>query len=212
MSKINNEDKYLLVVSKTSPLTKEREEELKKQFEFVPYVDEDGDSCMEAETFNAYTSLVQFMKRKYHISIESHSAWRSVETQQKLYDEFLAQKGEEWTKSHVALPGTSEHHTGLAFDLKINYDFLPVSLRSKANTLAKKLKIRNKIFKTIEKEAVQFGLIKRYSAEKKDITGYNEEDWHFRYVGVENAKKIYKSGMCLEEYVHSLEQKISRVK
>ena len=51
------------------------------------------------------------------------------------------------------------------------------------------------------------GLIKRYDSSKKDITGVNGELWHFRYVGVENAKKIYESGMCLEEYVRELELK-----
>jgi len=115
-------------------------------------------------------------------------------------------------KTHVANPGASEHHTGLAFDLRFKHVLIPESLRSKATTLAHKLGLKKKIFQIIEKEAVQFGLIKRYHAGKESITGVKEEDWHFRYVGREHAEAMYKSGMCLEEYVKELVLKNEKVK
>ena len=156
---------------------------------------------MEAETFKAYTLLVRLMKEKYHIDLDSHSAWRSIATQEKVYEDLTKKFGEEWTKTHVAIPGTSEHHTGLAFDLRFKSSFVPKILRNKANFLAKKTGIQKKIFEIIEKEALQFGLIKRYDESKEAITGVKGEAWHFRYVGVEHAKEMHQRDMCLEEYV-----------
>ena len=199
--------KYLLIVSKEKPLTLQRQLWMQENFKFVPYTDEDGESMMEEETFNAYLGLITLMRKKYHYDVNSHSAWRSIETQKKVYSELAKEYGEEWAKNHVAIPGTSEHHTGLAFDLRFKPVLVPESFRDKFKQVAKKSGLFERMFKIIEKEAVQFGLIKRYDSSKKDITGVNGELWHFRYVGVENAKKIYESGMCLEEYVRELELK-----
>lgn len=212
MNEENNLDKYLIIVSKTLPLTQEKEEWLKENFSYVPYNDEDGQSCMEEETFKAYQALVKLMKEKHHIDVDSHSAYRSIATQEKVYQDLAKTHTKEWMDTHVAKPGQSEHHTGLAFDLRFKHALVPEILRAKANSLAKKTGMQKKIFQTIEKEAIQFGLIKRYHANKEEITGYLEEDWHFRYVGKEHAKKIYESGMCLEEYVKELKIKSEKTK
>lgn len=204
---INNEvelDKYLIIVSKQMPLTIEKETWLKDNFEYVPYKDQDGDSYMEVETFRAYTALVRLMKEKHHIDIDAHSAWRSIETQKKVYQDLAKTHPKEWLDKYVAWPGESEHHTGLAFDLRFKYTFVPEFLRGKVNSLAGRMGLKKKVFKLIEKEAAQFGLIKRYNESKEEITGIPEEDWHFRYVGIEHAKKMYESNMCLEEYVEQL--------
>lgn len=200
-------DKYLFIVSKDKPLSLEKHVWMKKNFEYVPYTDEDGESCMELETYKAYTALIMVMKKKYHLDVDSHSAWRSVATQEKVYKEMAEKYGEDWAKSHVAIPGTSEHHTGLAFDLRFKPSIVPESLRERAKQIIKKTGMQSKIFALIEKEAVKFGLIKRYDSSKEEITGVKGEAWHFRYVGVEHAKKMYESGMCLEEYVRELELK-----
>ena len=204
MNKENKLDKYLLIVSKSNPLNEEKDEWIKENFEFVPYTDEDGESCMEVETFRAYTALVALMKKKYHLDVNSHSAYRSIERQQQVYDQMVKLYGEEWAKGHVATPGTSEHHTGLAFDLRFKSSFVPEFLRGTANKISKRTGYQKKFFEILEKEAVQFGLVKRYKAGKEDITGFKEEAWHFRYVGVEHAKKMYETGMCLEEYTKEL--------
>jgi len=212
MASENTFDKYLIIVSNALPLTEEKEEWLKENFEYVPYTDEDGQSFMELQTYKAYTALVQLMKKKHHIDVDSHSAGRTVATQAKVYEDLAKTHDENWMKTHVANPGASEHHTGLAFDLRFKHVLIPESLRSKATTLAHKLGLKKKIFQIIEKEAVQFGLIKRYHAGKESITGVKEEDWHFRYVGREHAEAMYKSGMCLEEYVKELKLKNEKVK
>ena len=212
MSTENKLDKHLIIVNKTLPLTEEKEELLKENFNFVPYTDEDGESCLEEETYKAFNALANLMKKKYHIEIDIRSAWRSIETQKKVWQELLEEHGEEWVKTHVAIPGQSEHHTGLAFDVRFKYPFVPEALQGKAKFLAQKAHLHKKIFKIIEKEAVQFGLVKRYHADKEDITGYKEEDWHFRFVGVEHAKEMYEKGMCLEEYVKELKLKSEKAK
>lgn len=207
MSNVNELDKYLIIVSKKLPLTEEKEAWIKENFEFVPYTDEDGKSFLESETYKAYISLVKLMKEKYHINVDSHSAGRTIERQEKVYNDMLLKHGKEWVEKHVAVPGESEHHTGLAVDLRFKHVFVPEFLRSKAYSLAGKTGIKKKIFQIIEKEAIQFGLIKRYPSGKEAETGINEEFWHFRYVGIEHAKAMYESKMCLEEYVKDLKLK-----
>ena len=57
MSTENKLDKHLIIVNKTLPLTEEKEELLKENFNFVPYTDEDGESCLEEETYKAFNAL-----------------------------------------------------------------------------------------------------------------------------------------------------------
>ncbi len=83
-------------------------------------------------------------------------------------------------------PGTSEHNAGLAMDI--------ISLeQSFENT---------KAFAWLKEHAQDYGFILRYPKDKEHITEIIYEPWHWRYVGVENAKRIKASGLCLEEYLH----------
>ncbi len=200
----NETDKYLMIVSKSQPLTLERETWLAENFEYVPYTDEDGNSKMEVETFKAYTALVNHIKKKHHLDIDARSAWRSIETQQNVYVQMANEYGADWADSHVAAPGTSEHHTGLAFDIRYKPSFVPEVLRAKAIAIAKKIGLHKKAFEIIEEEAVNFGFIKRYDSSKEKETGVPGEAWHYRFVGKEHAKAMHETGMCLEEYVKFL--------
>lgn len=90
----------------------------------------------------------------------------------------------------IAAPGASEHHTGLAADIVTpSYQGLDDGY---ANTAAAKWLLEN---------APGYGFILRYPKDKTDVTGINFEPWHYRYVGVDAAKKIMDAGLCLEEYV-----------
>lgn len=92
--------------------------------------------------------------------------------------------------SWVAPPGTSEHHTGLALDIVTpKYQNLD---HGYANTDAAKW---------LKDNAYKYGFILRYPKGKEDITEITFEPWHYRYVGIEHAKKIYESNVCLEEYL-----------
>ena len=90
----------------------------------------------------------------------------------------------------VALPGTSEHHTGLALDI-VSSSYTALTRRQE---------------KTAEQQWLmehcwEYGFILRYPEEKGDITGIYYEPWHYRYVGREAALEIRDSGLCFEEYL-----------
>lgn len=82
-------------------------------------------------------------------------------------------------------PGTSEHNAGLAMDI--------TSLEQSFEN--------SKAFAWLSENAADYGFILRYPKDKQHITEIIYEPWHWRYVGVENAKKIKSSGLCLEEYL-----------
>ena len=124
--------------------------------------------------------------------------YRTQEEQQQLMDEKIeAYENEGKTKPEakklaeqwVAIPGTSEHQLGIAVD--INAD------TSKSS--------RDDVYKWLEENAHRYGFIKRYPSNKTDITGVINEPWHYRYVGKEAASEIYSQGICLEEYIETLE-------
>ncbi len=82
-------------------------------------------------------------------------------------------------------PGTSEHNAGIAMDICSLYQSF-----DKSNE-----------YKWLEEHAADYGFILRYPKDKVNITKIVYEPWHWRYVGVENAKAIKQSGKCLEEYL-----------
>lgn len=160
----------------------------------VKVKDIDGDTIFsEKETLKAYNKLKKSLKKK-NINIDIVSIFRSIESQQKLWDDWTTQKGIEYVKKYVARPGYSEHHTGLAIDICILKDGKPMSDESM-------LEDRKKTFNDIHKELYKYGFILRYPREKEEITGYSYEPWHFRYIGITEAKEIYEKGITLEEYV-----------
>ncbi len=93
--------------------------------------------------------------------------------------------------SYSALPGQSEHQTGLCVDLITSdmKDKLTVDFENKA------------AFAYLSENAHKFGFILRYPKGKEEITGYVYEPWHYRFVGREVATEIYRSGLTLEEYL-----------
>lgn len=127
------------------------------------------------------------------------SAYRTVEYQQTLYDnkvasflaQGLSQKEAEAEAGHiVALPGTSEHHLGLAMDIvDESYQILD---EGQENTAVQKWLMEN---------SWRYGFVLRYPCDKGDITGIIYEPWHYRYVGKAAAKEMFQQGICLEEYL-----------
>lgn len=122
------------------------------------------------------------------------SPFRSYETQVSLYNAEVKKwmnKGMEKAEAKekaatvVAKPGTSEHHTGLAID----FNSVEASFEN------------TKMYKWLDKNAQDYGFILRYTEEKQSITGVIHEAWHWRFVGINEAKKIKASGLCLEEYL-----------
>lgn len=123
------------------------------------------------------------------------SGWRSMREQREIWDGSMAENGTEFTRKYVALPGCSEHQTGLAIDLALrsdNIDFIRPDFPCDG------------ICGRFRALAADYGFIERYQAGKEHITGIAAEPWHFRYVGRPHARLMSDNGLCLEEYVELL--------
>lgn len=120
------------------------------------------------------------------------SGWRSVEEQIDIYEESLRENGPEFTARFVAMPGHSEHQTGLAVDLGLRrqlMDFIRPDFPYKG------------ICQKFRELAPAFGFLERYPAGKEHITGIAHEPWHFRYVGTPHSEIMVSKGLTLEEYL-----------
>lgn len=104
------------------------------------------------------------------------------------------------TAKLVAPPGTSEHESGLAADI-VSTDYLKTNSDLTATVFDK-----TSAYTWLAANCAKYGFILRYPEDKVDKTKYEYESWHFRFVGVDNAKKIVASGLCLEEYVAKLDK------
>lgn len=112
------------------------------------------------------------------------SGFRSYSLQSQIYNKNCYMYGQEITDTFSARPGFSEHQSGLAIDVNtISDDF---AYTPEAAWLAE--------------NCWKYGFIIRYPLGKEHITGYKYEPWHIRFVGYDMAKKIYSSGLTLEEY------------
>jgi len=89
------------------------------------------------------------------------------------------------TRQTVADPGSSEHHTGLAFDITV------------PGTIFKGT--REQIW--LHKNCWDYGFVIRYQEDKEAITGYLAECWHIRYVGLPHSTDMRDRNLCLEEYL-----------
>ncbi len=128
------------------------------------------------------------LKNNYHIDIMS--GYRTYDYQEKIYNKLISEKGLNYAFRHIAPPGASEHQTALAIDICVYRN----------NRCYIEHDITN--FKEIEwlhNNAYRFGFILRYPEGCEDITGYNYEPWHFRYVG-NMASYFYYNDLTLEEY------------
>lgn len=120
------------------------------------------------------------------------SGYRSSQEQRSIYEDSLKENGTEFTKKYVALPGCSEHQTGLAIDLGLNQEHIDFIRPDFPYT---------GICQNFRNAAPDYGFIERYAKEKENITGISHEPWHFRYIGFPHSKIIAKKGLSLEEYI-----------
>ena len=125
------------------------------------------------------------------------SGYRSNQLQRRLYEDETAsylEKGyprdnaESMAANAVAVPGTSEHETGLSVDLnEVSDDFK-----------------YTEAYRWLSENAEDYGFVQRYPEDKQEITGIITEPWHYRYVGQAAAKAMNAKGLCLEEYAAGL--------
>ena len=124
------------------------------------------------------------------------SAYRSLEEQRHIHDEYVSQWGEAAAKQYVLPVGASEHHTGLAVD------FSSVSDECAEDSDACSLATSGAAW--LEENAWKYGFILRYPDGKRDITGVGYEPWHYRFVGVPLATAMQGSSMTFDEVIAEL--------
>mgnify|MGYP006136708013 CR=1 FL=1 len=121
------------------------------------------------------------------------SAYRSLQEQEELYDEFVAKNGREMAALYVSPVGSSEHHTGLSVDFS--------SVSNDCSEDSDSCSLSQTAAAWLANNAHRFGFIQRYPQGKQDITGVGYEPWHYRFVGVPLATAMIDSDMTFEEVV-----------
>lgn len=155
---------------------------------------------MESTAALAAEALVRELRAVGYEDIVITSGYRSYEYQQILFNTYLGNemsKHPSWTAeqcraevlTYSALPGESEHQTGLCMDL--------ISTR---NVVLDESFAHNPVYEWLTANAHHFGFILRYPKGDEATTGYSYEPWHYRFVGVEAATRIREKGWTLEEY------------
>lgn len=189
---------YLVLVNKENKLPDTWEEEL----QITSTTNSIGDEVqVESTAYEEYLKLKDEVEKELadqKVVLELDSAYRSTAAQQEIWDDFTEKYGEDYVKKYVAVPGYSEHHTGLALDLYFNID-------GKDIVENEDLVQYPEIWDAIHEKLAEHGFILRYLEGKEEITGYGYEPWHIRYVGSpEVAKEITDKGIVLEEYLGKL--------
>ena len=128
------------------------------------------------------------------VTLTPCSGYRSYDRQKNNYNNKVAYyedlgytKDEALEKAATIImpPGSSEHNLGYAMDIVCVDEWFEDTDE----------------FKWLMENAQDYGFILRYPKDKQDITKVIYEPWHWRYVGVEHAKKMKDSGQVLEEYL-----------
>lgn len=173
----------LILVNASHPLSRQNITDL------TPVDDAHPKILLRREAARALKRLLEASAAKD--AIIPVSGYRTMEEQEDIYEKSRKENGEEFTRKYVALPGCSEHQTGLAIDLGLNQgeiDFIRPYFPYDG------------ICGEFRKAAPEFGFVERYGRDKEEITGIAYEPWHFRYVGTPHAEIMTKKGMALEEY------------
>ncbi|WP_342604199.1 D-alanyl-D-alanine carboxypeptidase family protein [Peribacillus sp. FSL E2-0159] len=147
---------------------------------------------MRSEAAAAISKLFTESK-KQGVSLLGVSAYRSHATQVALFDSYVKRDGYAKAITYSALPGTSEHETGLAIDVT----------GGNGKCAAQDCFGGTKEAKWLQAHADDYGFIIRYPKGKESVTGYKYEPWHLRYVGKSIAQTIMSQGITLEEYYYT---------
>ncbi len=160
--------------------------------DYIPKDLEEISSCVEGTRLLVKDARIHFEKlcesaTKENMKIRAISSYRSYAYQKKLYNNYVQKDGVELADTYSARPGFSEHQTGLVVDIdnyKTDYNHFETT----------------KEFTWMQENAYKYGFILRYPKGKEEITGYDYEAWHYRYVGVDIATAIHNTNLTLDEY------------
>lgn len=157
----------------------------------VPFYANEGDPkrLMVEEAARALEEMFTAAS-KDGMQLKAVSGYRSYERQEAIFAYNAERYGAEKANRVSAHAGQSEHQTGLTMDLSA--PSLGGSLTEKFGSTPEG--------EWVAENAYKYGFIIRYLKGKEDITGYQYEPWHIRYVGKEAAKEIHNAGITLEEF------------
>lgn len=164
----------------------------------ITNVRNDGRSESMVETAEkALQAMFIEMEIAGYTDVSVTSGYRSYQKQSSLYNTYVDREmkngnlsradAEKIVDTYSALPGTSEHQTGLCCDMH--------NLSSADVKFAEK-----EAYTWLVNNCYKFGFVLRFPEGKEDITGYSFEPWHYRFVGRYHASEMHRLGMCLEEY------------
>lgn len=185
-----NNNKYEVIINKANPINKE----VLIKYNIVNVENNLFSGIkLEEQTYKSYLKLKEnLLERGYYINIRS--GHRSFEDSEKIYNYYSIENGVSYAEKYVAKPGVSEHNAGIAFDFVISKD-----------KNATKNNYESDEYFYLENIAYLYGFIIRYPKDKENITGYEYEPWHLRYVGTNLAKYLKKNNLTLEEYYEAKE-------
>ncbi len=143
-------------------------------------------------TDDTYTAFQQLSLDAAYAGLDIYlsSGFRSYETQDQIYNNYVWSYGQETADTFSARPGYSEHQTGLAIDVNTIDD----SFAGTPEAI------------WLEQHCYEYGFIIRYPKGKDSITGYKYEPWHIRYVGKEVAQAVHDAGVACGDSTITLEE------
>lgn len=189
MDKENYEDPIVvkkfstdMLVNKHRSLTKDFEPE-----DLVSIDEKYAADDTQAGSRIAVNAFIQMYKaaKKEGYGLVINSSYRSYEDQEDICDTYRELYGENYVKNYVAMPGFSEHQTGLSFDIG----------STDSNVFAD-----SDEYEWVQENAHKYGFIQRFPTKYESITGFRAEPWHYRYVGKKIATYIYENDISFEEY------------
>ena len=181
---INNPNDYLVLVNKFNTLSSAY---IPNDLELINSIYSNNKKYLKKKTKIAFENMA-FDAKQIGLNIIAVSTYRSYDYQDKLFNNYVKEKGLEYASMCSARPGCSEHQLGLAVDIadkSLDYDNFD----------------KTKEFVWIKNNAYKYGFILRYPIDKVNITGYKYEPWHYRYIdSVYLAKYLLDNNLTLEEY------------
>ena len=145
---------------------------------------------LKPEVVEAFVSMVDALKEETGLGMFATSTYRTYEYQENLFNRYVSNRGYDEAVRISALPGSSEHQTGLTLDVEtIAGNMFNFGLTEQS--------------KWVDHNAHRFGFIVRYEAQFESITGYKAEPWHLRFIG-DHSSAVYESKRPFEEYYFSI--------
>lgn len=182
-NKAKDLNKITIIVNKYNYLTRDY---VPKNLESIPLSYARSGMKLVNVAKDAYVEMAKAAE-KQKLKLVVTSSYRDYEYQEDIYNRYVKSDGKEAADTYSGRPGFSEHQTGLAVDLyngkKLYTEF--------ENT---------KEFDWMQDNAYKYGFILRFPKDKDNITGYQYESWHYRYVGKEIAQYINEHDITYEEY------------